>query len=76
MATEDDPQGDRKNSKTKQLYALAFAATEFGIMVAGGVLIGSYLDRWSHLGPLFTFLGLIAGFVVGLKFLISLAKRV
>jgi F0F1-type ATP synthase assembly protein I len=74
--TENDSGNDPKTSRTKQLYALAFAATEFGVMVAGGTLLGSYLDRHFHLGPLFTFLGLIAGFVVGLKFLISLTKRV
>jgi F0F1-type ATP synthase assembly protein I len=52
----------------------AFAASQMGFMVVGGLLGGLWLDNKFDTMPLFGFVGLIAGFGGGIRFLILLVK--
>ncbi len=59
--------------RDKRWVYFVVAGTNFGFSVAAGLLIGSYLDdRSGNETPYFTILGLIAGLVSGVVFLVRL----
>ncbi len=59
--------------RDKRWVYFVVVGTNFGFSVAAGLLIGSYLDdRSGNETPYFTILGLIAGLVSGVVFLVRL----
>jgi len=55
---------------------LAFAASQLGFTVAGGLLAGLWLDRKWGTAPLLGLVGLLLGFSSGVFFLMRLVRSV
>jgi F0F1-type ATP synthase assembly protein I len=53
----------------------AFAASQMGFMVVAGLLLGLWIDKKFDTMPVCGFIGLIAGFAGGIRFLILLVKE-
>lgn len=66
----------QNNSQKKGInFALAFAAAQMGLLVAGGLLGGLWLDgRWGTT-PWIGFIGILAGFVSGIRLLMRLVRN-
>lgn len=58
-----------------KLIQLASAAMQFGALVAGGALMGYFVDREFDVAPWGTLVGLLFGSISAFQILIFLAKK-
>ncbi len=58
-----------------KVLGLALALSQFGFMIAGGLLLGLWCDRKWGTSPWLGFLGLFSGIVIGIRLLIKIAKE-
>ena len=58
-----------------KVLALAFALSQFGFMIAGGLLLGLWGDRKWGTSPWLGLVGLLSGIVIGVKLLIKIAQE-
>jgi F0F1-type ATP synthase assembly protein I len=70
----NDPKPNEGEKKGLNM-ALAFAAAQMGFLVAGGLLGGLWIDGKMQTTPLFGFIGIIAGFVSGIRLLMRLVRN-
>ena len=64
------------DQRAGQLLAMALGLSQFGFMVAGGLLLGFWIDRQWGTTPWLGFLGLFSGFGAGLMLLMRLVRKV
>ena len=58
-----------------QLLAMALGLSQFGFVVAGGLLLGFWIDKKLGTTPWLGFLGLFAGFGAGIQLLLKIVKK-
>ena len=63
------------DKKAADRLALAMGAAQFGVIVAAGLLGGLWIDKKRDTTPLFGLIGLVLGFVVGIKMILNLQKE-
>lgn len=63
------------DKSTGKVLALALALSQFGFMIAGGLLLGLWIDKKMGTTPWIGFLGLFSGIVVGIRLLIRIARE-
>lgn len=64
------------DKKAANRLAMALGATQLGFLVAGGLLGGLWLDGKFGSTPLCGFIGLIGGFVAGIRIILRLTREV
>lgn len=56
------------------IWVWGFAASQFGFLAVGGLLLGLWLDRRWNTIPLLGLLGLALGFAAGIRVLLRMTK--
>lgn len=64
------------DKKATERLALAMGAAQFGLVVAGGLLGGLWLDKRTETTPLFGMIGLVAGFATGIRLILRIQREI
>lgn len=75
MTENLEPSKNDPEEKKSSNLAMAFAASQMGLLVAAGLLGGLWLDKQFDTTPLFGLVGIIGGFGSGIRLLIRLVRN-
>ena len=69
------PLGEDKTKLIKQVASYSTLGLEMGLSVAGGAVIGYYIDKWLNTEPWFLIILIMFGAAAGFRRLYRVAKR-